>query len=702
MLTRIHQDMKKGYIGEYDRDLATAVAEIGSTLTHLIIDQEPTYLTANLTVPPTLTLEWRAGCMIAGAFTLTINGGLIAGNYRLFFSDVTVEGLKTAYVEWWGAAAGDATDTGQYITKAQDSLTNGGFVKFGTVGPYKVTATNGVLGKSNITYEGVESYTAITHEGTITGEGNMWLQLEDVENVIVRKFRVTANAGTAHESIVLKGTISSVILEYLELINHHNLALSYGDADTSEATAYMNGVTLRHIRITGSCAAGISAGVNFFPRSRTVDAVNPDLDDLPASSDLVMEDLYIDVSNGSLDSTLHGEDGLKVNNVRGVVGHGITVVGGSADCIAIVNGAEDVGLTSIVTRAANNGIVVQGNHASYVDKPVKRVSISGWKHRNDAVSNSDNGLRVHRNVYGLTVANFDIDLDINLTGTGVGETISDLKIVNGVVEGNLDIDNTADNDIIGAVFANLTITGGAGTNKGRLRVDGTSRVISNSIFSNINFKESDNWALQNRGDDNIYSGIQIIDGNPDGDAAVAAIYDTGSRNTFKGIQLLGSSQNFDFFYNGNGVDGPRVKELSGLPATSEGVTISGSNANGLPTGDIVVASTELDLSAAGVDVLELYAAKDYYILGIGMIYTEASSADAGVIVRVGNAASSTHFLTKTSQTSQALGYVRKHIDSADFASRDLKQGEFLTVGTAGGKAGAGKVKFMIYLAESNI
>ena len=89
-----------------------AVAAIGSTQTTLLVSNAQT-LTANLTIPSTLSLIISKGGSIvkASTYTLTINGTFEAGLYQVFsgFStgDITfaVGSVKEGYPEWWGAVA---------------------------------------------------------------------------------------------------------------------------------------------------------------------------------------------------------------------------------------------------------------------------------------------------------------------------------------------------------------------------------------------------------------------------------------------------------------------------------------------------------------------------------------------------------------------------------------------------------------------
>jgi len=82
-----------------------AVTAIGSTTAVLFVPNSQT-LTANLTIPSTMTLAIAKGGMLvkASTYTVTINGHLDAGLYQIFsgFDAGNVTGLKEARPEWWG------------------------------------------------------------------------------------------------------------------------------------------------------------------------------------------------------------------------------------------------------------------------------------------------------------------------------------------------------------------------------------------------------------------------------------------------------------------------------------------------------------------------------------------------------------------------------------------------------------------------
>jgi hypothetical protein len=130
-------------LSTYGCDFATAVSSIGSTTdTHLIVDCDPSDLGSSLVVTDNITIEWRRGYTLGGAYTLTIQGSIIAGQYQIFESNITVtgNGVKANIPQWWGAVADGSTDDYTAIAAAITAAGQGGMVTFPT-GTYVVTDT---------------------------------------------------------------------------------------------------------------------------------------------------------------------------------------------------------------------------------------------------------------------------------------------------------------------------------------------------------------------------------------------------------------------------------------------------------------------------------------------------------------------------------------------------------------------------------
>ena len=89
----IYFSNSSGSYRTFNHDLSKAVDVIGTVQqTTLVIDAKPNDLTENLTIPGNINLDWKAGCTLGGAYTLTINGSVKAGDYDIFESELTVAG----------------------------------------------------------------------------------------------------------------------------------------------------------------------------------------------------------------------------------------------------------------------------------------------------------------------------------------------------------------------------------------------------------------------------------------------------------------------------------------------------------------------------------------------------------------------------------------------------------------------------------
>lgn len=109
------------YLSSYST-LAAAVTAISTTEKTLVIDTSAS-VSDDLTIPATLKLEIRSGCIItvASGKTLTIKSKIIAGAYQIFagsgtvqFSSVSTDVQRTVwevFPEWWGTFPNGTNDT---------------------------------------------------------------------------------------------------------------------------------------------------------------------------------------------------------------------------------------------------------------------------------------------------------------------------------------------------------------------------------------------------------------------------------------------------------------------------------------------------------------------------------------------------------------------------------------------------------------
>lgn len=105
----------------------------------------------------------------------------------------------------------------------------------------------------------------------------------------------------------------------------------------------------------------------------------------------------------------------------------------------------------------------------------------------------------------------------------------------------------------------------------------------------------------------------------------------------------------------------------------------------------------MDLSGAAVaDNVILHAGVAMELLNAYLVYTEASSADAGITVTVGKETDADYYYTGTTEVSKAQWY---ELD-ATLLQTDIAAGDTVICGSAGGKTGTGEILVCIEYAIS--
>lgn len=100
------------------------------------------------------------------------------------------------------------------------------------------------------------------------------------------------------------------------------------------------------------------------------------------------------------------------------------------------------------------------------------------------------------------------------------------------------------------------------------------------------------------------------------------------------------------------------------------------------------AYAKLDLSgSAQADVPILHTSVAITLSRVILLYTEASSADAGVAIKVGKETDDDYYYTGTSEASKAAWYEK----SLTLLATDLAAGDTLVCSNAGGKTGTGEI-----------
>lgn len=118
----------------------------------------------------------------------------------------------------------------------------------------------------------------------------------------------------------------------------------------------------------------------------------------------------------------------------------------------------------------------------------------------------------------------------------------------------------------------------------------------------------------------------------------------------------------------------------------------------------IVIPLAFDLSGAATNEVAFMGYQAATLLGYRVLYTEASSADAGVSLRVGRLEADgtfddDYYDAITSEVSKVVGYSKLY-ESGDLSHSAIAVGETVTVGCAGGKTGTGEVKLILFIQYS--
>src|SRR3990167_2680077 len=99
-----------------------------------------------------------------------------------------------------------------------------------------------------------------------------------------------------------------------------------------------------------------------------------------------------------------------------------------------------------------------------------------------------------------------------------------------------------------------------------------------------------------------------------------------------------------------------------------------------------------DLSGAAVTLVCLHTGgRKVEIINAYLLYTEASSADAGITVQIGKESDTDYYYTGTSEVSKAQWYEKEVV----LLKRDLDIGDTILFTSAGSKVGTGEIMLII-------
>lgn len=99
----------------------------------------------------------------------------------------------------------------------------------------------------------------------------------------------------------------------------------------------------------------------------------------------------------------------------------------------------------------------------------------------------------------------------------------------------------------------------------------------------------------------------------------------------------------------------------------------------------------VDLSGAAATVIALHCERACTLLKATLLYTEASSANAGIAVKIGKETDDDYFYTGTSEVSKALWYSK----NVTLLQTGVGAGDTVILSSAGSKTGTGEIMLVL-------
>ena len=127
------------------------------------------------------------------------------------------------------------------------------------------------------------------------------------------------------------------------------------------------------------------------------------------------------------------------------------------------------------------------------------------------------------------------------------------------------------------------------------------------------------------------------------------------------------------FHKHTGVDSPRI-QIKDLDGTF-----------------LFRTATSADLSGSAITLVCIHTEKSAILKKASLLYTEASSADAGITVEIGKEADRDYYYTGTTEVSKSQWYSKDIV----LLKQDIVGGDTITFYSPGGKTGTGEIMLII-------
>jgi len=102
-------------------------------------------------------------------------------------------------------------------------------------------------------------------------------------------------------------------------------------------------------------------------------------------------------------------------------------------------------------------------------------------------------------------------------------------------------------------------------------------------------------------------------------------------------------------------------------------------------------ATVVDLSGAAATLIALHCERACTLLKATLLYTEASSGDAGIAVKIGKETDNDYFYTGTSEVSKAQWYSK----NVTLLQTAVGAGDTVILSSAGSKSGTGEIMLIL-------